>query len=222
MVKVADALNIKVNKVVDPSDGKVVEIAGSIEVKGIRGADKRAYIVDLQGLTPRDANYIGDEFHTCLLRPELLALYQRAMSRDYATGKMKEFVKELESKREPEPKAKEGEELTEEQKAQITKARQTEAILRIKEAERLYNEAERIKFNTNVLKANIQLQLTEEELSQEIDQVKAIAKFLKEDQIKLFITDLKSGDGVPTDSQSMTDAMHRQGINMRYLGYIYQ
>ena len=165
MVKVADALNIKVNKVVDPSDGKVVEIAGSIEVKGIRGADKRAYIVDLQGLTPRDANYIGDEYHTCLLRPELLALYQRAKSRDYATAKMKEFVKELESKREPEPKPKEGEELTDEQKAQITKARQTEAILRIKEAERLYNEAERIKFNTNVLKANIQLQLSEEELN---------------------------------------------------------
>jgi len=47
MLKVADALNIQVNKVVDPSDGKVVEIAGSIEVKGIRGADKRAYIVDL-------------------------------------------------------------------------------------------------------------------------------------------------------------------------------
>jgi len=68
---------------------------------------------------------------------------------------MKEFVKELESKREPEPKAKEGEELTEEQKASIAKARQTEAILRIKESERLYNEAERIKFNTNVLKSNI-------------------------------------------------------------------
>lgn len=47
MIKVADALNIKVNKVVDASDGKIVEIAGSIEVKGIRGADKRAYIVDL-------------------------------------------------------------------------------------------------------------------------------------------------------------------------------
>jgi len=47
MVKVADALNIKINKVVDPSDEKIVEIAGSVEVKGIRGADKRAYIVDL-------------------------------------------------------------------------------------------------------------------------------------------------------------------------------
>jgi protein TIF31 len=47
MLKVADALNIKVNKVVDGSDGSIVEIAGSVEVKGIRGADKRAYIVDL-------------------------------------------------------------------------------------------------------------------------------------------------------------------------------
>ena len=114
MLKVADALNIKVNKVVDPSDGKVYEIAGSIEVKGIRGADKRAYIVDLQGLTPRDANYLGEEYHTCLLRPELLALYQRSKNRDYASAKMKEFVKELEAKREPEPKASEGEELTDE------------------------------------------------------------------------------------------------------------
>lgn len=47
MLKVAEALNIQVNKVEDQSDGKIVEIAGSIEVKGIRGADKRAYIVDL-------------------------------------------------------------------------------------------------------------------------------------------------------------------------------
>lgn len=47
MVKVAESLSIKVNKVIDPSNQNKVEIAGSIEVKGIRGADKRAYIVDL-------------------------------------------------------------------------------------------------------------------------------------------------------------------------------
>ena len=78
---------------------------------------------------------------------------------------MKEFVKELEAKREPEPKANEGEELTEEQKAQISKSRQTEAILRIKEAERLYNEAERFKFNTNVLKSSIKLEMSDVELN---------------------------------------------------------
>ena len=64
--------------------------------------------------------------------------------------------------------------------------------------------------------------MSDEELEQEIELVKSVSKFLKEDQINVFIQDLKSGDGVPTDSQSMTDAMHRQGINMRYLGYIHK
>jgi protein TIF31 len=74
MKKVCEQLNIKVNKVIDGSD-KEVEIAGSVEVKGIKGTDKRNYLVDLQGLTPRDANYKGDDYHTCLLRPELLLIY---------------------------------------------------------------------------------------------------------------------------------------------------
>jgi len=47
MLQVAQALSIKVNKVVDPESKKEVEIAGSIEVKGIKGSDKRHYIVDL-------------------------------------------------------------------------------------------------------------------------------------------------------------------------------
>jgi hypothetical protein len=47
MLKVADALNIKVNKVIDQANGKSVEIAGSVEVKGIKGSDKRNYVVDL-------------------------------------------------------------------------------------------------------------------------------------------------------------------------------
>lgn len=72
MSKVADALSIKINKVVDPSDGKTIEIAGSIEVKGIRGSDKRPYVVDLQGMTPRDANLLGEQNHTALVRPELI------------------------------------------------------------------------------------------------------------------------------------------------------
>ena len=83
MVKVCENLNIKINKVIDAS-GKEIEIAGSVEVKGIRGTDKRNYLVDLQGLTPRDANFKGDEYHTHLLRPELLHIFQRAKSMDYA------------------------------------------------------------------------------------------------------------------------------------------
>lgn len=74
MKKVCEQLNIKVNKVLDGSDNEV-EIAGSVEVKGIKGTDKRNYLVDLQGLTPRDANYKGDDFHSCLLRPEILMIF---------------------------------------------------------------------------------------------------------------------------------------------------
>lgn len=91
-------MKIKVTKVIDGS-GKEVEIAGSVEVKGIKGTDKRNYLVDLQGMTPRDHNYLGEEFHTCLLRPELLLIYQRTKNIEYATGKMAEFNKKMEEEK---------------------------------------------------------------------------------------------------------------------------
>jgi len=75
MLKLSEVLCIKTNPVVDPTDGKIVELAGSVELKGIRGSDKRAYVVDLQGLTPRDANYLGDDNHAALVRPELIHRY---------------------------------------------------------------------------------------------------------------------------------------------------
>lgn len=43
---VAEKMNIQVNKVFD-GEGKEVEIAGCVEIKGIKGTDKRCYIVDL-------------------------------------------------------------------------------------------------------------------------------------------------------------------------------
>ena len=94
-----------------------MEIAGSIEVKGIKGSDRRNYIVDLQGLVPRDANYIGEDFHTCLVRPELITLFQKTKSIEYASEHISEFSAKLDKERaEAEPKPEEGKELTEEQK----------------------------------------------------------------------------------------------------------
>jgi protein TIF31 len=88
-----EQLSLKTCRVVDGT-GKEVEIAGSVEVKGIRGTDKRCYLVDLQGLTPRDLNYADEEkHHTCLLRPELLLLFQRTRNIEYATSKMSELPK---------------------------------------------------------------------------------------------------------------------------------
>lgn len=102
ILQVAQALQIKVNSVIDPTTGKEVEIAGSVEVKGIKGTDKRHYIVDMQGLVPRDANYLGPENHAALVRPELISLYQKHKNMQYAAEKMEVFSKRLQEEREAE------------------------------------------------------------------------------------------------------------------------
>lgn len=143
MLQVAQALSIKVNKVVDPESKKEVEIAGSIEVKGIKGSDKRHYIVDLQGMTPRDANYLGDENHACVVRPELITLYQKHKNLNYAGEKMQVFAKQMQEERDAE-RAKdeqEGGELTEEQKNERAKKRLEQHHKQIREVDRLLTEA---------------------------------------------------------------------------------
>ena len=70
-----------------------------MEIKGIRGTDKRCYIVDLQGMTPRDANYLGDEYHTCLIRQELINAFMRDKSLNHAKEMMIEADKLLEEEK---------------------------------------------------------------------------------------------------------------------------
>ena len=167
MKQLAEALSIKVNKVLDPVSGKSIEIAGSIEVKGIKGSDSRYYLVDLQGLVPRDANFKGDDNHSCLLRHELVANYQKHKQLEYAQLHMKEFAKKLEEDRDPELKPEEGKELTEEQKKRYIEARQVEHDKQLKELERLMTEAPSFKFNVNVFKESIKLDMKPEELEAE-------------------------------------------------------
>jgi len=89
MTQVADQLNIKTVKILD-GDTKL-EIAGSIDARGIRGTDRRCYLVEMQGLLPRDANLKGDDYQMALVRPELVQLYQRAKTLDFVTEQIKPF-----------------------------------------------------------------------------------------------------------------------------------
>jgi hypothetical protein len=45
---------------------------------------------------------------------------------------------------------------------------------------------------------------------------------LKEEAVGIISKELRSGEGVPTDSESMKDLFHRHGVNMRYLGELYK
>lgn len=222
MKQVAERLHISVNKVKDGQD-KEVEIAGAADIKGIRGTDKRCYVVDLQGFTPRDANYLGNEHHSCLLRSELVVLYHRHRQVEFA----KSEIKELEKTRAEERKAlekelgiEEGKAATEEQKTKMK-----EFVVKSQEAqqkafEEAFAKVEQDTLNTNVFKSNVQLCLSEEELKVEEDKVKKLADYLKETAVTNLIKSLQKNDGVPTDSASLSEFFHQNGVNMRYLGHV--
>lgn len=57
MVEVCGKLHIEDNVMVVDQTGTKKRIAGSPDVKGILGSDKRKYILDLLRLSPRDLNY---------------------------------------------------------------------------------------------------------------------------------------------------------------------
>jgi hypothetical protein len=76
---------------------------------------------------------------------------------------MAAFTKELESKRPKDFLPEEGKELTEEQKQRNQKIINEESITKIKEVDRLIKEAPVFKYNVNVFKESIKLDLTKSE-----------------------------------------------------------
>lgn len=56
----------------------VKEVAGSPDIKGIRGNDRRKYLIDALRALPRDANYPNSETQgSCTVRPEAIDLYNK-------------------------------------------------------------------------------------------------------------------------------------------------
>jgi len=76
--------------------GNVVSIPASPEVKGIRGSDKRKFILDLARLSPRDTNWIGqeDEYLCCLIRPEAISHFMTSKNFQYAKEQIKQEMEE--------------------------------------------------------------------------------------------------------------------------------
>lgn len=173
-------LGLKISKVID-GQGKEVEIAGSVEVKGIRGTDKRCYLVDLQGLTPRDMNYPDPEdHHTCLLRPELLLLFQRTKNVEYATQKMADFNKNLAEADAPQKELKD---MTEKEREEFATKRSEDNLKRLREFERHLKEAPKFSFNTNVFKKGVtfaQSEIDSQSVAKDETLVKDLASFLKD------------------------------------------
>jgi protein TIF31 len=173
--------------VIKDEKGTEFEMAGSIECKGIRGTDRRKYLLDLIRLTPRDANYKEDKFQIRLVRRELMVLFQRTKSLEYATEKMKGEPLEAPTSLTSPP-----EEATEEEKKKYEEERNAEIRafkeIQIKKAEQYINEAESYKYNVNVYTSSNMVPSAN--IEKEINDVESLGKFLTDVQIPKLVKDL--------------------------------
>ncbi len=83
MATVGEKLNLK-TVTLKNGEGKEFEVSGSTDWKGIKGTDKRKYILDLIRATPRDANFPDEEHAAWVVRRELMMIYQKTKSLEYA------------------------------------------------------------------------------------------------------------------------------------------
>ncbi|KAF8643089.1 hypothetical protein HU200_066961 [Digitaria exilis] len=210
--KVAEAakrLHLKEHVVLDGS-GNPVKLAATVECKGIVGSDDRHYILDLMRVTPRDSNYIGQEHRFCVLRPELVASFVEAESTKQSTrlkvpDALEESNDQIASTSDAKASSVEGDDKSEEASAPTREEND--------------NLSPEILFNPNVF-TEYKLAGSPEEIAADEELVKRAGTYLLEIVMPKFVQDLCSLDISPMDGQTLTDALHLHGINVRYLGKI--
>ncbi|KAI5299025.1 Intracellular distribution of mitochondria, partial [Ascosphaera atra] len=222
--KLSSALRVKKHPVWD-KDGKRHDLEGSVETKGLMGTDGRKYVLDLYRITPLDVAWTdGAEGHPeyphkmAVLRLELIDAYWRHKMADYVKAEVdkkravlaeKKEKKEAESKENKENKeAKEGEEAEKKEEDD--------------EDERVDISNFKLALNPDVFSG--QVPQTDEEKAawaEDEKEVRAACDFLLTKVLPEVIQDLHDGEvGFPMDGQSLTQLLHKRGINVRYLGKI--
>nr|XP_029116585.1 clustered mitochondria protein isoform X2 [Elaeis guineensis] len=210
VVEAAKRLHLKEHTVMDGS-GNVVKLAAPVESKGIIGSDDRHYLLDLMRVTPRDANYSGPGHRFCVLRPELVASFceaeaaERSPSRPKIAGEYSEAPDSRSSSAHVmgtpvEVQTKAGEECA-----------SAPAEVR--------TPGEDILLNPNVF-TEFKLAGSQEDIATDEAIVRKAASYLTDVVLRKFVQDLCSLEVSPMDGQSLTDALHAHGINVRYLGKV--
>ncbi|KAG9133851.1 hypothetical protein Leryth_017945 [Lithospermum erythrorhizon] len=222
VVSAAKRLHLKEHTVSDGS-GIVYKLAAPVECKGIVGSDDRHYLLDLMRVTPRDANYNGTGSRFCILRPELITAFchseeaKRSKSQsksdleapaasDSAVGKDAEPVKENMNKLETASSD------VQDVKGDITVAEIASEI-------ESKDSCQEILFNPNVF-TEFKLAGSQEEIAADEENVRKASLYLNDVVLPKFIQDLCALEVSPMDGQTLTEALHAHGINIRYIGKV--
>ncbi|XP_027357190.1 clustered mitochondria protein-like [Abrus precatorius] len=207
VLEAAKHLHLKEHSVLDRS-GNVSKLAVAVECKGIVGSDKRHYLLDLVRVTPRDANYTGPDSRYSILRAELIAAFCQAQAADKSKSK------------EADNMANDSENVANADKPDLTKEKKTEDAKELSsasaESSDRYGE---IVFNPNVFTA-FKLAESPEEIAADENNVQKVSLYLTDVVIPKFIQDLYMLKVSPMDGQTLTEALHAHGINVRYIGKV--
>jgi len=95
-----------------------------------------------------------------------------------------------------------------------------ENVKKIEQIGKFMSEAPKMKFNVNVFKSGVTLDMPAEEIAADEGLVQELANFLKSNSVKTLIHSMKQIDGTPNDSDSVEQIFHQHGVNMRYLGHV--
>ncbi|CAN6612016.1 clustered mitochondria protein 1 [Trichomonascus vanleenenianus] len=207
MKKIADALRLKTHEVYDASGENPQSLVSPMDAKGLKGSDGRNYVLDLYRLSPTDIEfndkYCNDEtapypHKMGVLRMEAIDDWFRSQAREYLANKKKDDSKE--------------EKTTEQLEAE--RAEQESDLKMLAEKHRL-NPDVGIDIATLPESAHAQFK-------QDQDEVREVCKYVTEIIIPKFVEDIKEGILTTALSGSqLTSVFHRKGINMRYIGVVY-
>ncbi|KAL3611417.1 hypothetical protein D5086_002437 [Populus alba] len=224
VVEAAERLHLKEHTVLDGS-GDAFKLAAPVECKGIVGSDDRHYLLDLMRVTPRDANYTRPGSRFCILRPELITAFCQA-----------EAVARLKSR----PKSEGGVQVAADSTEVAGADKQVkseeaavpvnnQAITKEGKADTVEESApplagsseshEEILFNPNVF-TEFKLSGNPEEIAADEENVKKVSSYLANTVLPKFIQDLCTLEVSPMDGQTLTEALHAHGINVRYMGKV--
>ncbi|PIG88431.1 protein TIF31 [Aspergillus arachidicola] len=219
--KLSKALRIKKHAVWD-KDGKRHDLEGSVETKGLLGTDGRKYVLDLYRVTPLDVMWQEEEGSDAY--PHNMSVLRLELVESYWRHKMSQYVKaEVERRRAAkaeETASKEKSEENAESKEEGSEEKNEEAL----DQERVDISGFSLALNPDVCSGQIpQTDEEKEQWAQDEKEVRETCDFLRSKVMPELIQDLHDGDvGFPMDGQSLSQLLHKRGINIRYLGKLAQ
>ncbi|KAG8363575.1 hypothetical protein BUALT_Bualt19G0036700 [Buddleja alternifolia] len=221
VLEAAKRLRLKEHTVLDGS-GNVFKLAAPVECKGIVGSDDRHYLLDLMRVTPRDANYTGSGSRFCILRPELITSFCHAEKSNCGCESGENLYSSDSSN------VKNAEEmLTAEENSESAASDSTldaangdkQKLQECGSHSKSNDTSQEMLFNPNVF-TEFKLAGKPEEIAADEENVRKASLYLKDVILPKFIHDLSTLEVSPMDGQTLTEALHAHGINVRYIGKV--